>query len=103
MSQSGTPRFTMEMAHLMDGVGLVPMAMGLFGISEILLNVEKKIKQELVTTKVRGLFPTLEDWRQSLGAIFRGTGLGFFLGIRHASIFEGCHHASNFQTFEVYV
>jgi putative tricarboxylic transport membrane protein len=80
-TMTGMPRFTFSIPELLDGVGLAPLAMGLFGISEILLNVEKKIKQELVTTKVKGLFPTLEDWRQSLGAIFRGTGLGFFLGI----------------------
>lgn len=80
-TMTGMPRFTFSIPELLDGVGLAPLAMGLFGISEILLNVEKKIKQELVTTKVRGLFPTLEDWRRSLGAIFRGTGLGFFLGI----------------------
>ncbi len=80
-TMTGMPRFTFSIPELLDGVGLAPLAMGLFGISEILLNVEKKIKQELITTKVKGLFPTLEDWRQSLGAIFRGTGLGFFLGI----------------------
>jgi putative tricarboxylic transport membrane protein len=80
-TMTGMPRFTFGIPELLDGVGLAPLAMGLFGISEILLNVEKKIKQELITTKVKGLFPTLEDWRQSLGAIFRGTGLGFFLGI----------------------
>jgi putative tricarboxylic transport membrane protein len=43
--------------------------------------VEKKIKQELLTTKVKGLFPTLQDWAHSIGAILRGTVSGFFLGI----------------------
>jgi len=80
-TMTGMPRFTFGIPELLDGIGLAPLAMGLFGISEILLNVEKKIKQELVTTKVKGLFPNLEDWRLSLGAILRGTGLGFFLGI----------------------
>ena len=80
-TMTGMPRFTFSIPELLDGIGLAPLAMGLFGISEILLNVEKKIKQELVTTKVKGLFPNLEDWKKALGAILRGTGLGFFLGI----------------------
>jgi putative tricarboxylic transport membrane protein len=80
-TMTGMPRFTFNIPELLDGVGLAPLAMGLFGISEILLNVEKKIKQELLTTKVRGLFPNLEDWRRSTLPILRGTVLGFFLGI----------------------
>jgi putative tricarboxylic transport membrane protein len=80
-TMTGMPRFTFDMPELLDGVGLAPLAMGLFGISEIFLNVEKKIKQELLTTKVRGLFPNLEDWRRSALPILRGTVLGFFLGI----------------------
>src|SRR5512136_2001003 len=78
---TGMPRFTFDIPELLDGVGLAPLAMGLFGISEIFLNVEKKIKQELLTTKVRNLFPNLEDWRRSTLPILRGTVLGFFLGI----------------------
>jgi putative tricarboxylic transport membrane protein len=80
-TMTGMPRFTFGIPELLDGVGLAPLAMGLFGISEILLNVEKKIKQELLTTKVKGLFPTREDWRRSIGPIFRGSASGFFLGI----------------------
>ncbi len=80
-TMTGMPRFTFRIPELLDGVGLAPLAMGLFGISEILLNVEKKIKQELLTTKVKGLFPTREDWRRSIGAILRGSASGFFLGI----------------------
>ncbi len=80
-TMTGMPRFTFRIPELLDGVGLAPLAMGLFGISEILLNVEKKIKQELLTTKVKGLFPTREDWRRSIGPIFRGSASGFFLGI----------------------
>lgn len=80
-TMTGMPRFTLNIPELLDGVGLAPLAMGLFGISEILLNVEKKLKQELITTKVRGLFPNLEDWRRAIGAILRGTVSGFFLGI----------------------
>jgi len=80
-TMTGMPRFTFDLPELLDGVGLAPLAMGLFGISEIFLNVEKKIKQELLTTRIKGLFPTLEDWRRSALPILRGTVLGFFLGI----------------------
>jgi len=80
-TMTGMPRFTFNIPELLDGVGLAPLAMGLFGISEIFLNVEKTIKQEILTTNVRGLFPTLKDWKRAIGAILRGTFSGFFLGI----------------------
>ncbi len=79
-TMTGMPRFTFNVPELLDGIGLAPLAMGLFGISEILLNVEKRIKQEVITTNVRGLFPTLEDWRRSIWAILRGTGDRFLPG-----------------------
>jgi putative tricarboxylic transport membrane protein len=80
-TMTGMARFTFDIPDLLDGVGLAPLAMGLFGISEILLNVEKSIRQDILTSKVKGLFPTLQDWRRAIGAILRGTGIGFFLGI----------------------
>jgi putative tricarboxylic transport membrane protein len=55
--------------------------MGMFGISEILVNIEKEMKVSVFETKLKGLFPTLKDWRQCYGAILRGTVVGFFLGI----------------------
>ena len=78
---SGTSRFTFGIVELMDGVGLVPVVMGLFGISEILLNLETKIDREIFQTKVKGLLPTLEDWIRCKWSIVRGTVIGFFLGI----------------------
>jgi putative tricarboxylic transport membrane protein len=78
---SGTARFSFGIIELMDGVGLVPVVMGLFGISEMLLNIETKIDREVFKTRVKGLFPTVRDWIQSAGAIIRGTVIGFFLGI----------------------
>jgi putative tricarboxylic transport membrane protein len=78
---SGTARFSFGIIELMDGVGLVPVVMGLFGISEMLLNIETKIDREIFKTRVKGLFPTVRDWIQSAGAIIRGTVIGFFLGI----------------------
>lgn len=78
---SGMERFTFDIPILVDGVGLVPVAMGLFGISEVLLNVETSLKRDIFRTSLKGLLPNLEDWRQSLWPIIRGSVLGFFLGI----------------------
>jgi putative tricarboxylic transport membrane protein len=78
---SGTTRFSFGITDLMDGVGLVPVVMGLFGISEMLLNIETKIDRDVFKTRVKGLLPTFEDWMQAKWAIVRGTILGFFLGI----------------------
>jgi putative tricarboxylic transport membrane protein len=75
------PRFTFGRNELMDGVGIVPLVMGLFGISEILINMEQPLKREIYETRIRGLFPTLRDWAVSKWAILRGTVIGFFLGI----------------------
>ena len=78
---SGKYRFTFNIQSLLDGVGVVPVAMGLFGISEVLLNLETEIKRDILTTKVKDLFPTLRDWADSVWSIVRGSILGFFLGI----------------------
>jgi putative tricarboxylic transport membrane protein len=78
---SGTARFSFGITELLDGIGLVPVVMGLFGISEMLLNIEQKIDREIFKTRVKGLLPTAKDWMEAKGAILRGTVLGFFLGI----------------------
>ncbi len=80
-SINARPRFTFERMELIDGVGLVPIVMGLFGISEVLLNLEQVIRRDIFETKIKGLFPSVKDWRQSLGAMTRGSLMGFFLGI----------------------
>lgn len=77
----GSPRMTFNILQLWDGVGLVPLAMGLFGVSEVLMNIEKTTHAEILKTKIKNLFPTVLDWIQSIGAILRGSVLGFFLGI----------------------
>ncbi len=78
---SGKYRFTYGLQVLADGVGLVPVVMGLFGITEVLENLETEIKRDIVSTKFKNLFPTLQDWKDSAGPIGRGTILGFFLGL----------------------
>ena len=76
------PRFTFGWDILLDGVGLIPVVMGLFGISEVLLNVEEKLSErEIFKTKLKGLLPNLQDWKDSIWPIIRGSVLGFLLGI----------------------
>ena len=79
--QTGTPRFTMNVRELMDGVGLVLVAMGMFGIGEIVKNLEDPEVREVMVKQVTGLIPTREDMRRMVWPILRGTGLGSLLGI----------------------
>ncbi len=76
----GAPRFTMGIPPLYDGVGFVPVVMGLFGVGEILLSMESPVL-EVIKTKISDLFPKKEEWRVSAAAIGRGTLIGFFLGL----------------------
>ena len=75
------PRLTFDRLELLDGVGLVPIVMGLFGVAEILSNLEQELKRDLIKARIGSLWPTLADWAASKWAILRGTLLGFFLGI----------------------
>ena len=78
----GSPRMVFNV-YLLDGIDIVPVAVGLFGVSEVLLNIEEDAKLELLDVKMEFLsfFPTIKDWIKSKGAIIRGSILGFFLGI----------------------
>jgi putative tricarboxylic transport membrane protein len=76
----GAPRFTFGIPDLYDGVGFIPVVMGLFGVGEILLTAEAPYGQ-VVKTNLKSLLPTREEWRRSVGAIGRGTAVGFFLGL----------------------
>jgi putative tricarboxylic transport membrane protein len=80
-SFTAKPRFTMGFNELMDGVGIVPLVMGLFGISEVLLNLEGKIERDIYKTELTGLFASLKGWIEAKWAIIRGTIIGFFAGI----------------------
>jgi putative tricarboxylic transport membrane protein len=75
------PRMTFDRLELLDGIGLVPIVMGLFGVAEILTNLEKEVKREVIKARIGGLWPSIADWTASKWAIARGTVLGFFLGI----------------------
>jgi len=78
---TGTLRFTFGLMPLYDGFDLAPLVMGLFGISEILTNIEISIKPDVLETDIRNLMPTLKDWTKAKWSIVRGTILGFFLGL----------------------
>jgi putative tricarboxylic transport membrane protein len=77
----GSVRLTFDVLQLMDGFDLVPLAMGLFGIAEMLENVEQTMSKNNLKGKLKNLYPSRLDWIQSKGAILRGTVIGFFLGI----------------------
>jgi putative tricarboxylic transport membrane protein len=81
-SISGRYRFTFGIQTLMDGLSLVPVIMGLFGISEVLLNLEQLAQERTVyAAPTGGLLPNREEWKRSAMPILRGSLLGFFLGI----------------------
>ena len=78
---SGQERFTFGFVALQGGFDFVTLAMGLFGLSEILLTLESKESAEFVTKTIGKLFPTAKDWAESKWPIFRGSLIGFFAGI----------------------
>ena len=80
-SITAQPRLTFNRIELYDGIGLVPVVMGLFGVSEVLSNIEQGVRRTISNTNIRNLLPNKEDWQRSAGPIGRGTLLGFFLGI----------------------
>lgn len=78
---SGKIRFTFGSTGLQGGFDFVTLAMGVFGLGEILYNLERKLSTDLVTSKLGKIFPTLKDWANSRWAILRGSLIGFFVGI----------------------
>ncbi len=82
MLSEGVERFTLGIATIAGGFDIVPIVMGLFGISEVLLNLShSEATREVFQTKLRNLFPSKQDWKDSSGPIARGSIFGFFLGI----------------------
>jgi putative tricarboxylic transport membrane protein len=78
---SGAARFVFGSPILYDGIGFIPLAMGLFGISEILTNLAHPSERTIFETRVKNLLPNLADWKRAIGPITRGTVIGFFSGI----------------------
>ncbi len=77
---AGTPRFTFGHLELLDGVSFVPVVMGLFGVGEILLNVENPA-ESVFRGIVGSLMLTKQELQESIGPILRGTVIGFALGL----------------------
>src|SRR4030042_790301 len=78
---SGAQRYTFGVPQLMDGIGFVVVAMGMFGIGEIMLNIEREAAAPRTPREILSLMPTREDWKRMIAPILRGTDLGSFLGI----------------------
>jgi putative tricarboxylic transport membrane protein len=78
---SGLQRFSFGMPELADGIGFVIVAMGMFGIGEIIANLENEGSRDVMVKKVSGLYPTKEDWKNCVAPVLRGTALGSVLGI----------------------
>ena len=78
---SGVLRYTFGVPELSDGIGLVPLFMGMYGVSEIIKNLEDKGEREVFTKSVKNLFPRWADFKASIGAILRGTAIGSALGL----------------------
>ncbi len=78
---SGMNRFTFGIRELSDGLNFAAVAVGIFGIAEILRNLENERERDAVITKVTGLMPTKDDLKRIVWPILRGTGLGSLLGV----------------------
>ncbi len=79
---TGRLRFNFGSLALIDGIALIPLVMGLFGVSEVLMNVERSLpRREILASRLRDLLPDREDWRRSAAPVARGSLIGFFLGM----------------------
>lgn len=78
---SGQERFTFGFISLQGGFDFVTLAMGLFGLSEVLQTLEEKVGAQFVTKTIGKLWPTASDWAESKWPIFRGSLIGFFTGV----------------------
>jgi putative tricarboxylic transport membrane protein len=94
---SGYTRFNFEIVELGDGVGIVPVAVGLFGISEILVNAGQGAAPQVQRPRLRDLVPSGEEFRLSAGPIARGSVLGFLIGIIPGS----AHIISSFVSYGI--
>jgi putative tricarboxylic transport membrane protein len=78
---SGAQRFSFELPQLADGIGFVVVAMGMFGVGEIITNLEHERTRELMIKRVTGLLPSKAEIKRIIGPILRGTALGSALGV----------------------
>ncbi len=78
---AAVPRYTLGLRGLMDGISMVPLVMGLFGLAEVLWTLEERAARATVVRQVRNLFPSTQDWRDVRWPMVRGSLLGFLLGV----------------------
>ena len=77
----GVDRFVFSTLYLQDGIGLIPLAMGIFGLGEIFYNIEQREADRSLIETPKSLLPTLKDWKDSTWPMIRGSILGFGIGI----------------------
>jgi len=94
---TGYFRFSYGLVALGDGIGIVPVAVGLFGISEILATAGQAKRPEVLKPRFRDLFPSRQELKDSVGPIGRGTLLGFLIGIIPGS----AHIISTFVSYAI--
>jgi putative tricarboxylic transport membrane protein len=92
---TGHFRYSFDIAELGDGIGIVPVAVGLFGLGEILSTPSRQVTAEVVRPRLRELWPSREEWRASALPIARGSALGFVIGIIPGS----AHIISSFMSY----
>jgi putative tricarboxylic transport membrane protein len=80
---SGFARFTYGQLYLLDGLGFINIAVGLFAVAEVMENMEKPAAEIYAKTRlsIKNMFPNMKDWKDSFGALWRGTVIGFFVGV----------------------
>jgi putative tricarboxylic transport membrane protein len=78
---SGAQRYTFDLPRLADGIGFVVVAMGMFGLAEIIRNLEQEEERSVMVRKITNLMPTKEDWKRMVAPILRGTAIGSAVGI----------------------
>src|SRR5436190_325315 len=94
---SGHFRYSFDIPELGDGIGIVPVAVGLFGLGEILATPSHQVTGEVIRPKFRELWPNAQEWRDSGWPIARGTVMGFLIGIIPGS----AHIISSFLSYAV--
>ena len=94
-NMTGHFRYSFDLAELGDGIGIVPVAVGLFGLGEILSKPSAGAVENVIAPKLRDLLPTTKEWREAALPIARGTLLGFIIGIIPGS----AHIISSFLSY----
>src|SRR6187431_2095070 len=93
--ETGTQRFTFDMPEMADGLNFVALSMGVFGIGEILRNLEHEHTRSVMVKAVKGLWLSKDDFKRIIGPVLRGTALGSLLGILPG----GGHILSSFASY----